>query len=555
MSERSTLLVVDDDPSLLETLQLTLEVDGHRVLTASNVADAIEVLEGDEVDVVVSDVVMPAASGMELLAAIRRSSREDQEVILISGHATVDTATEAIRRRAFDFLVKPVSGQDLRAAVGRALAQRRQRARDRRDRRADRSRIESLREQVAARGAELRASRERYQQLVETLPLAVFELDVESRELTYAGGSLVEAVPRLDHAGVAWLDVVHEEDRARVMDSLLGAAEGDGPSDGVRARFERAEDGHLHGEIVALRVTNDDPRRVGGLILDVTERVRLEETQKKLERELEAARETLERRLIAGLDLGASPARPRARSDESDVFFGDSQPMAATREMLELAAAHTEPVLLLGETGCGKGVLARWLHSVSPRAEKPLVSLNCSSLRGELLDSELFGHARGAFTSAVKDRPGLVEEADGGTLFLDEIGEMSLEVQAKLLKVLEEKEFRRLGETRVRRSDFRLVCATHRDLEEDAAQRRFRPDLLFRINVLTVRVPSLRERREDIPPLARALLSELGVTTPIGPDVERLLTEHDWPGNVRELRNALIRATLLARGGDLAAEH
>jgi len=229
------------------------------------------------------------------------------------------------------------------------------------------------------------------------------------------------------------------------------------------------------------------------------------------------------------------------------------------RQVLELAsrAAQSDaPVLLRGESGTGKGVLARLVHSRSPRAQGPFVTVNCPTLSEDLLASELFGHARGAFTGAVRDQPGRVEAAQGGTLFLDEIGEVAPGLQAKLLRFLQEKEFERLGETRTRRADVRLVAATNRDLDADVAAGRFRQDLLYRLNVVEIALPPLRERGEDVVPLARHFLAFFARAARRGglrftPEAEAALAAHPWPGNVRELRNAVERAVVLSAGAEV----
>jgi transcriptional regulator with PAS, ATPase and Fis domain len=225
-------------------------------------------------------------------------------------------------------------------------------------------------------------------------------------------------------------------------------------------------------------------------------------------------------------------------------------------EHASVAAANDTVVLILGETGTGKGVLARWIHSRSERKAEAFVEVNCSSLKGELLRSELFGHTKGAFTSAIKDREGLIEVADGGTLFLDEIGDMDMEVQTQLLKTIEEKSFRRIGENQVRKSDFRLICATNRDLLKETETGRFRNDLYYRICVFPVRMPSLRERKEDIPGLCEQVLKEFDYShLPVSKGVLQLIENYPWPGNIRELRNMLERACLLARGQEILPEH
>ena len=237
--------------------------------------------------------------------------------------------------------------------------------------------------------------------------------------------------------------------------------------------------------------------------------------------------------------LGARMARRTP-----DPFVGPSPAMRLLREQALRLADADGPVLITGETGSGKGVLTRWLHAHGPRAQERFVDLNCAGLSRELLENELFGHERGAFTGAQASKPGLLEVAHKGTLFLDEIGDIDPSVQPRLLKVLEEKQFRRLGDVKDRSVDVRLVAATHHDLEAAVNEKRFRGDLYYRISVLPLRIPPLRERPEDIPALARALL---GPAIALSPEAERALCAYAWPGNVRELRNVLERAKVISR--------
>jgi NtrC-family two-component system response regulator AlgB len=226
---------------------------------------------------------------------------------------------------------------------------------------------------------------------------------------------------------------------------------------------------------------------------------------------------------------------------------------AKVRSVLEIAArasASDAPVLLRGESGTGKTVLARMIHTMSPRNRQPFVVVNCPTLSEELLASELFGHAKGAFTGAVRDQAGRVEAAEGGTLFLDEIGEISPALQAKLLRFLEDKEFERLGENKTRRADVRLVAATNRDLEEHVRKGLFREDLLYRLNVIDLQLPPLRERPDDILRLARRFLVFFAKPARRRPQelsqaAEKALIAYSWPGNIRELRNTIERAAIL----------
>jgi DNA-binding NtrC family response regulator len=233
-----------------------------------------------------------------------------------------------------------------------------------------------------------------------------------------------------------------------------------------------------------------------------------------------------------------------------DPFLGKSSSIQKLAEVAHKVLNTNSPVLIQGATGSGKGVLARWLHRNGPRAERPFVDLNCAGLSKDLLETELFGHQKGAFTGAVQDKVGLLEIGHKGTIFLDEIGDLDLQVQPKLLKVLEEKSFRRLGDVRERLVDVRLIAATNRDLRELVRQKIFRDDLYFRVSAISLSVPSLHERVEDIPILARQLLDHVGAdlgvhSTEISDEAMLYLQSYPWPGNVRELRNILERAVLL----------
>ena len=247
----------------------------------------------------------------------------------------------------------------------------------------------------------------------------------------------------------------------------------------------------------------------------------------------------------------AADLQSQLSSEMPDILLSSAAP--SVRSMLEMvarAAQSDAAVLFRGESGTGKGVLARALHRQSKRQAHPFVLVNCPTLSEDLLASELFGHAKGAFTGAIRDQMGRVEAAEGGTLFLDEIGEMPANLQAKLLRFLQEKQFERIGETKTRQADVRVVSATNRDLDADVRTGKFREDLLYRMNVLEVRVPPLRERADDILPLARHFLAffarSMGRGAPeFSPAAERALAGYAWPGNVRELRNAIERAIIL----------
>jgi DNA-binding NtrC family response regulator len=282
--------------------------------------------------------------------------------------------------------------------------------------------------------------------------------------------------------------------------------------------------------------------------------------------------EAIEARMVRLLAVAAASAAlsspdesgkalpPRSAGDEPEVVLCDPA-MKAIYRQASLAAATSISVLILGETGVGKEVLARAVHAASPRRMKPFLALNCASLSETLLESELFGYEKGAFTGALQARPGLFESAEGGTVFLDEVGDLPRPTQVKLLRVLEERKVMRVGARAPRSVDVRFLSATNRDLEADVEEGTFRSDLFFRLNGLSLTIPPLRERVGELVPLCRALTEnacrrEGRRTVPTIDDEARcLLEEHAWPGNVRELRNAIDRAVALCQGDTITIEH
>jgi len=273
--------------------------------------------------------------------------------------------------------------------------------------------------------------------------------------------------------------------------------------------------------------------------------------QRALKIEVEALR--------AVAEAEASPDSPEGSSDEAEIV-GTGPAMREVFKVIGRAAATDAPVLIVGESGTGKELVASALHRHSPRKSRPFVPVNCGAMPEGLIESELFGHERGAFTGADRQKPGRFERAAGGTIFLDEIGELPLSAQSKLLRVLQEREFERVGGTETLRTDARVVSATHRDLLREIAAGRFREDLYYRLNVVQIAIPPLRERPDDIAPLSRHILDRIernygwsGLT--LADEASRLIRDRPWPGNVRQLENALARAAITARGRVILAEH
>ena len=384
MAPSPTLLLVDDEPGIRKSLGEALKDEGYTVLKAEHGEQALELLEGPEGDgihLVLLDVWLPGIDGIETLQRLK-TRRADLPVVMISGHGNIDTALQATKQGAFDFLEKPIDLDRLLLVVSNALRQSR----------------------------------------------------------------LVQENQRL-HAVVE------------------------------RGRFFLAE----------------------------------------------------------------SPAMKRLLAD------------------LRLVAPTEGRVLLTGENGSGKEEIARILHAQSPRHEGPFVEVNCAAIPEELIESELFGHQKGAFTGAVRDQKGKFRESNGGTLFLDEIGDMSLKTQAKVLRALQEGRIEPVGGGGAVAVDARVIAATNKNLEEEIKAGRFREDLYFRLAVVPLRVPPLRERPEDILPLAEGFIERIGrqygrPSRRLGPDAKDALLRHDWPGNVRELKNLMERAVILSRGADITAK-
>jgi len=277
------------------------------------------------------------------------------------------------------------------------------------------------------------------------------------------------------------------------------------------------------------------------MFVDITERVLMEQEQARLQAQNEYLLEEI-----------------RSAHDFGDIV-GESHGIRKVMQQIQLVAPTDAAVLINGESGTGKELVARAIHENSPRKSRALIKVNCGAIPENLFESEFFGHMRGAFTGAVRDKPGRFELADGGTLFLDEIGEIPLPMQAKLLRVLQEQEIERVGDTRTRKVNVRIIAATNRDLKKEVEAGRFRQDLFYRLVVFPLEIPPLRERREDIAPLAahfvRVTAKKMNCSPPRFTKAQaEQLTAHDWPGNIRELQNAVERAVILAQNGPLNFE-
>jgi PAS domain S-box-containing protein len=403
--------------------------------------------------------------------------------------------------------------------------------------------------------AALRESEERLQLAADAAEVGMWMLDIEGGRFwtTERARQIFGYSADEDVTMNRFLESVQPSCREPVTEAVRRAVE-DGQEIDIEYRIVLSEDGerwvHSRGRMQSPSATS--PARLLGASVDVTERKRSQEELQRSYEEVQKLRQKLE------LENSYLKREHRLQHGSGQIV-GESPAIMKVLEMVEQVAPAQTTVLIQGETGTGKELIAQRIHKLSPRGDRPLIKVNCAALPSTLVESELFGREKGAYTGAVSREPGRFEVADGSTIFLDEIAELPIELQSKLLRVLEEGRFERLGSSRTLKTDVRVVAATNRDLEAEVEAGRFRRDLFFRIAVFPIRVPPLRERAGDVPLLVWAMIQELG--TGMNKAVETIRSEemkrlqgYSWPGNVRELRNVVERAMILCNGPVLRIE-
>jgi two-component system, NtrC family, response regulator HydG len=508
---RQTVLVIDDEESIRFTLNSFLSARGYRVVTAENYASALELISTGNPDLIFADILLGDHSGIDLLREVKDRGLLCP-VIMITGHPNIDTAAEAVRLGAFDYLPKPVKKEAVLKAARIALTHK------------------ALIDEKERLDKENERYRKHLQAIFRSVGDAIITVDTDIRIID--ANDAVESVCGVSSA--ALIGKPFSEIRNDCLRSCREPLKETLATQRIirEQRIECRPPGRTKQVlVVSISPLVDENARSGGAVLLLRDMTRLD----ILERELDA------RSLFHGI-------------------IGRSRKMQKIYRLLEDLAETDTTVLITGESGTGKELVARALHFNSPRAKKPLISVNCSALSENLLESELFGHVKGAFTGAVSNQMGRIEAANGGTLFLDEIGEISPVIQLKLLRVLQEKTFERVGDVKPVKVALRIITATNHNLMEKVRQGHFREDLFYRLKVFEIALPLLRDRLEDIPLLVNHFCGRFndrmgksirGVTD----EVLAAFMGYRWPGNIRELEHAVEHAFVLCRDAVITMDH
>lgn len=578
------ILVVDDEKSIRLTFSKILEREGYTVETAEDFSTAIEAMERSSFDTVLVDIILPRTSGIDLLKFIRDSSPLIP-VIMITGEPNLKTSTEAIRYGAYDYISKPIVKEELLRIVARATEKKRILDEKERLEEENRKYREELEQKVEERTGEL----ERRNQELATLnsiistanqtlnihdtlnraleqmvnlyrsnPILIYFLENEGGELKPMAhvGLTPEEIQYITYCRLRGRSNRDEkglqfQDTNRVgtcpfnrRDRLLSPEK----IDHCRDIPIRTRTGVIGGICIApqpgvglsIQIKNDD------FILTLADQMAI-------------AMENL--RLYEHLSQEVIFLKNEVRGKYSfENIIGKSKGMQEVFHTMSKVIPSSVTVMLRGESGTGKDLIAKAIHYSGERRDKRFVAQNCAAIPESILESELFGHKKGAFTGAVMDKKGLFEVTDGGTIFLDEVGDTSLSVQAKLLRVLEDDEIRRLGDTEPRKVNVRIISATSKDLEKEMREGRFRSELYYRLNIITIIIPPLRDRKDDIPLLADHFLKKICESSKksisgFSRRAMNLLMEYPWPGNVRQLENEIERAVTLADNNGIIDTH
>jgi PAS domain S-box-containing protein len=548
MTDSRSILVVDDESEALRLLTDTLVEEGYQVRSANSGQLALASAAAWRPQLILLDIRMPGIDGFEVCRRLKACEEtRDIPLMFISAANDVEERVEGLALGAVDFVPKPFQREELLARVRTHLELGLLRA--------------GLETQVSLRTMELgatierlRESDERFRNMADTAPVMIWvsgpdKLCTFCNEywLTFTGRTMEQ------EQGNGWAEGVHPEDLDRCFATYSDSFDARRPFR-MEYRLRRADGEYrwLQDDGIPRFTPGDIFEGYIGSCVDVTEIKHANEELQTAYSEIKELKQRLEQE---NLYLQEEIKLEHAHHE----VIGGSNAIRRVLKKAEQVASTDATVLLLGATGTGKELVARAIHESSRRKHRPMVKVNCAALPATLIESELFGREKGAFTGALTREMGRFELANGSTLFLDEIGELPLELQAKLLRVLQEGEFERLGSSKTIHVDVRIVAATARDLQAATKEGKFREDLYYRLNVFPIKIPPLRERREDIPALVWHFVNQLGsrmgrsIESIHGPTMEAF-KNYDWPGNVRELRNAIERLLITTTDTVLRAD-
>jgi len=551
------IMIVDDNEESLYYLEALLKGNGHTVQSAVNGKEAFETLMVHKCDLIISDILMPVMDGFQLCRQVKTSDNLHDIPFIIYTATYTSSEDEAFAEKigADRFVIKPCEPDALMQVIEELTASSRSyhpvpESEPLQEEEMLRDHNERLVKKLEHKILQLEDSEKTLKTVFESAIDGILVVDVETGKLVLANGAMLRmlACPAENVSSLSFTDIHPPESLDRVHSYFERQVRGE-ISLAPDIPVQRLDGSVFFADVNAAPVDLDSRIHLIGVFRDITERKNAEnelrhafDTIKKLKDKLEAENTYL--REAVGL------------SDEHAYVVGKSDPIEYAMHRIRQVACTKTTVMLTGETGTGKGIFARFLYRESNRRDKPFVTINCASLPANLIESELFGREKGAFTGAAERQIGRFELAHGGTIFLDEIGELPIELQAKLLRVLEDGEFERLGSPKPIKVDVRVIASTNRNLEEEIMRGRFRKDLFYRLNVFPVTLPPLRSRREDIPMLVDFFTKKFNKNLgkhieKIPPKTMKAFTEYDWPGNVRELINVIERAAIVSNGAEL----
>jgi len=512
LEQGTAILVIDDEESLRNTFQFFLQNQGYApVVTASTYEEALQEISSHRFDLIISDIILGGNTGIDLLKRIRELGL-CCPVVMITGYPTVETASEAVRLGAFDYIPKPVEKEALLKTARLALRQH----------------------QLEQGKQRAEQERERYRTFLETVfksvtdGIVTVDANLTIMEMNPAARLLFnELQPGMaDHKTIVAL--CGQEEFLPLKKGLLQVLK-NGHETSPHLFECQGADRRNKVLSVATAPLKDGAGGLAGAVMVIR-------------------------------DMTPPEALPSSRRQRFHRFLGGSDAMQAVYTMIENVGRVDLAVLITGESGTGKELAAEALHEESHRKSRPLVKVDCTAIPETLLESELFGHRKGSFTGADRDRMGRILQADGGTLFLDEIGDISPMMQLRLLRFLQENTFYPVGQDMPLHVDVRVITATNVNLKDKVRSGAFREDLYFRLRMIDVILPPLRERGEDIPLLALHFIAKIGpkvgkTITTLSDQARQLLLQYPWPGNVRELEHVMERACILCQGSTIASDH